>query len=90
MSARDNPFNVFDRDPYGMNPFRVLGVGADASPEEIERRVPVLERRLEAKAQPIAGVTLERGDPGRAEQLLREPLLRLAFELMLLGSEPNP
>lgn len=85
MSTRENPFSAFEPDPYAMNPFRILGVGVDGSPEEIESRVPVLERRLAVGRQPVDGLTLEVGQPGRAEQLLMDPLLRLAFELMLSG-----
>jgi hypothetical protein len=89
MSARENPFTMFEPDPYAMNPFRILGVSVNSSLEQIESKVPGLERRLENGRQPAKGLDLKPGDPGRAEQALSDPLQRLAFELMYLGLESN-
>jgi hypothetical protein len=79
-----NPF-LLRRDPYHENPFVVLGVDADANNAVIEDRARRREGVLERGIQPAPGLGLQPGDCITAAEALKNPVLRLAFDLMHFG-----
>jgi hypothetical protein len=82
--SRQNPF-LLRSDPYHENPFAVLGVGADANNGLIENRAQTREGVLERGRQPASGLVLQPGDCITAAEALKDPVLRLAFDLMHFG-----
>ena len=80
----ENPFKyIYEVTPYRPNPFTVVAAAPDTSQARIETFASSREQLLRAGIQPIAGVELNPGDCITAAQLLQDPLLRLAFDLML-------
>lgn len=81
----ENPFRYLwecSANPYRAHPFTILGLPADASQATVEQFARGREQLVEAGEQPIAGLTLRRGDCVRAAQILQDPVVRLAFDLM--------
>jgi hypothetical protein len=83
--STENPFRYMwdaGADPYRAHPFALLGVLPDATQATVEQFATAREQLLQAGEQPLAGLTLQRGDCLRAAQALQDPVLRLAFDLM--------
>jgi hypothetical protein len=77
-----NPFS-YSENPYVENPFTILGVPPDANAAIIEGFAHSGEEALAAGLQPGGHVNLKPGDCARAAQCLQDPVLRLAFDLMM-------
>ncbi|GEM_PF-2581873 len=82
----DNPFGS-GGNPYRRNPFIILGVSPETGQAVIEAFAGALENELADGPATVAGLRLEPGDGARAAQQLQDPVLRLAFDLMLRWPE---
>lgn len=81
MSSQ-NPF-LYSDNPYRRNPFTVLSVPPEMTQANIEQFARAREQMLAAGQQPDPEMALEPGECDRAAQFLQEPVLRLAFDLMM-------
>ena len=70
------------QNPYRSNPFALLGLPTDATTAAIEQFASARERLLAAGEQPVSDVVLRRGDCASAAGLLKDPVIRLACDLM--------
>jgi len=80
-----NPFKS-NGNPYRSNPFVLLGVTPDIGQAVIEEFADAREAELVAGLQPLPDLELRPGDCKQAAQHLQDPVLRLAFDLMLRWS----
>jgi hypothetical protein len=77
----ENPF-LHARNPYGRNPFAVLALKRNANSSEIALAAERVEEDIARGAGPVG---LAVGDGQRAASALRDPVVRLAFDLMEFG-----
>lgn len=80
--SSENPF-LYSDNPYRRNPFTVLSVPPGMTQANIEQFARSREQMLAAGQQPDPEMTLEPGECNRAAEFLQEPVLRLAFDLMM-------
>jgi hypothetical protein len=79
-----NPFHyIYEVRPFRMNPFKALDVATDAKPAQIEVSSKSRDRAVQAGMMSESAPELKPGDCITAAELLQDPLLRVAFDLML-------
>jgi hypothetical protein len=80
----DNPFKyIYEVQPCRPDPFTMIGAPADMAQAGIEKFANARDLIVKAGVQPIPDFELKPGDCITAAQLLQDPILRLAFHLML-------
>ena len=80
----DNPFKyLYEVRPVRVNPFRALNVSTTASQAQIELSAQSRDRALQAGVTLESAPEIKPGDCITAAQLLQDPILRVAFDLML-------
>ena len=83
----NNPFkHIYEVRPCRSNPFVVVGATTEMNQAVIDNNADARDRAVQAGVQ-LGNLNLEPGDCITAAQLLQDPVLRLAFDLMLHCSE---